>query len=120
MAGVQRTGKAFIRLDGVLYETLKGAKLTIGGVNRPDVTGSAVFGYREEVVPAELEASFAHGGPANVATIQAMAGVTITVECDTGEVYVMGNAWNSENPKVDFFEGKIDAKFKSPPATLQA
>ncbi|HVJ53451.1 MAG TPA: phage tail tube protein [Aliidongia sp.] len=93
----QRTGRAFVRANGTLYETLDGAKLSnIAGIERSAVTGAAVFGFTEKTAIPTIDCDFAHGPGVSVATLIAMTDVTITFECDSGVTFVLGDAWCSK------------------------
>lgn len=43
MAGNQRQGVAFIRVNGMELETMEGASFTPSGITREEVTGSRVL-----------------------------------------------------------------------------
>lgn len=114
----QRLGRAFIKWDGKLLETLPGAKIDIGGVDRDTVTGSnAVLGYSEKTKPATLECEISLGTQTRLADFAAITNATITFECDTGQHYVMRNAWLTESPNATEGDGgKVPLKFASTPA----
>ncbi|EFX2140907.1 phage tail protein, partial [Shigella flexneri] len=46
MAGNQRQGVAFIRVNGMELETMEGASFTPSGITREEVTGSRVYGWK--------------------------------------------------------------------------
>lgn len=115
---MQRLGKAFIKADSSLFETLPGAKIDIGGVTRNPVVGAnSVHGYAEQVKEATVECEISLGPDTRLAEIAAMSDVTIKFECDTGQVYVVRNAWLVEPPVLTEGEGgKVPLKFAGPPA----
>lgn len=83
-----------IRSNGHEYPTLEGGTFTLNGMTREDVTGSQVYGYTETATAAMISVQV----PANYQTdfedINNQTDVTIEVELDTGQIYVMSNAWN--------------------------
>lgn len=115
---MQRLGKAFIKADGSLLESMPDAKIDIGGVERPTINGAnAVLGYAEKVKEATVECEIAVGPDTSLATIAGWNNVTVTFECDTGQVYIVRNAWLVEPPVATAGEGgKVPLKFAGPPA----
>lgn len=104
----QRTGKAFIYIDGTLYESLDGATLNDpAGVTRNPVIGDAgVYGYSETVVMPTLNATFAHGSGISSAAIAALTDDTIQFKCDSGVSFIMRNAFYQDGMKVQVNNGK--------------
>lgn len=115
---MQRLGKAYIKVDGGLLESLPGAKIDIGGVTRNTVVGSnAVHGYAEQLKPAEVDCEISVGPDTSLAAMSAWNDVTVTFECDTGQVYVVRNAWLVDTLVLTEGEGgKVPLKFNGPPA----
>lgn len=113
----QKLGKAYIKVDGSLLETMPGAKIDIGGVTRKEVVGSHGGGFAEELKLASLECEIMVSPETSLAAIAAIVDATVTFECDTGQIYVMRNAWVAETPVVSEGEGgKVPVKFQSEPA----
>ncbi|EFX2140905.1 phage tail protein, partial [Shigella flexneri] len=46
MAGNQRQGVAYIRVNGMELESMEGASFTPSGTTREEVTGSRVYGWK--------------------------------------------------------------------------
>lgn len=110
----QRTGRAFIYIDGTLQETMKGATLDgIIGLERDDVTGSAVYGFAEEAKAATLTCSFAHGPDLSVEAIGAITDDAITFQCDSGPIFNLEGAFYCSS-KLDVDGHKLDVVFKAP------
>jgi len=88
----QFLGRATIRANGQVIETAKGASLDVGGTKRNPVTVGRVVGWAEESVPA-------------------------MVECDTGQRYVINDAFLTDTPTMKDGEGgNITLKFSGPSA----
>lgn len=115
---MKKLGRAFIKMDGALLETMPGAKLDLGGFTREPVEGSnQVLGYAEKPKAAMLECEIAVGKMTNLEDFRQATDVTITFEADTGQVWVVRNAWLTEPPAVTDGEGgKVPLKFAGLPA----
>lgn len=115
---MQRLGRAYIKVDGRLLETNKGAKIDLGGVERQPVVGNnTVHGYSEQPKPSTLECEISVGPNTSVADMAKITDATITFEADTGQTWVIRNAWLTEPPVVNDAEGgKVALKFAGPPA----
>ncbi len=114
----QRLGKAFIKVDGKLLESLPGAKIDIGGVERTPVVGAtSVHGYAEKLKPATVECEISVSKDTSLADLAKIADATITFECDTGQTYVVRNAFVTDTLQATAEDGgKVPLKFSGPPA----
>jgi hypothetical protein len=114
MAGPnQRTGKVWILSDGLMFETMDGAKLTgYEGTERDAVTGTAVFGYIEKTTVPTVDCEIAHGPLVSLDLINAMTDVTITFVCDSGPIYALNHAWKSKPTEVTGGSGKMSVQFQ--------
>lgn len=115
---MQRLGKAYIKADGDLLETMPGAKIGLGGDNRKVVKGNnAILGYSAEPVEGTLECEIAVGPQTSLAKLAGLKDVTITFEADTGQTWVIKNAFLTEPPvATDGDGGKVPLKFAGQPA----
>ena len=118
----QRLGKAFIKWDGKLLESMPDAKLALGGIERVPVIGANVMlGFSEKIKEASLECEISVDANTRLATLAAIQDATITFECDTGQTYVMRNAFIVDPPKATAAEGgKVPLKFAGPAAEEMA
>lgn len=92
----QMLGRATIRANGQVIETAKGASLDLGGTKRNPVTVGRVVGYAEETVPAMLEFETALVRGQSLETLRNLTGATVIFECDTGQRYVMRDAFTTD------------------------
>jgi hypothetical protein len=117
---MQKVGMAYIKLDGQLLETMPGAKLDLGGVERTPVVGSnKVLGFASAPKESTLECEIAVGADTDLIAIGRNKDATITFTADTGQTWVVRNAWCVETPKLSDGEGgKAPLKFAGPPADL--
>ena len=115
-----RLGVAKIKIDGNLLESLPGAKIDLGGMERTAVTGSfSVHGYAEKIKPAQVECEISLGPDTDLEKLADIVGATIQFECDTGQTYVVSNAFNVVTAVITEGEGgKIPMMFQGDPAVL--
>ena len=116
--GQMKIGMAYIKVDGQLLESLPGAKLDLGGVERATVKGSnKVLGFSESPKESMLECEIAVGAETDLIRLGRTRDATITFVPDVGRPYVIRNAWCVETPKLQDSEGgKAPLKFAGPPA----
>lgn len=114
----KRLGKAFIKVNGQLLESMPGAKLDAGGIERTPVTGAnGVHGYSEKIVPAHLECEISVGPDTKVLNHAKWVAETVTFECDTGQTFVMRNAFSAKPPVLTAEDGgKVPVEFFGDPA----
>ena len=115
----KRHSMAYITVSGVgLLATLPGAKLDLGGVERAPVVGEhTILGYSEKLKPAMLECEISLGQGMSLAALQAMTGATVTYEADTGQRYMVRDAFTTDTLSVSSGEGgKVALKMQGQPA----
>lgn len=96
----------------------KGAKFNPGGYKQnPVVAGRQVF-YCNEVVASQLTGTTVLQAGQKLADLIPTGAGELQVICDTGQVYVVPDAFRTEVPDVTGGEGgKIELKFQGSPAT---
>lgn len=110
-------GRVFIKLDGALLPSMPDAKLDVGGkVRKPVVGSSGVYGFTEELKESTCECEIAVGPNTDVMKIHDATDVTLTFECDNGQVYIVRNAFSLEPPAIGGGGGKAPFKFSGQPA----
>jgi hypothetical protein len=113
----QFLGRATIRANGQVIETAKGASLDIGGVKRNPISVGRLVGFAEETVPAMVECETAMRPGLSLATFRNMTGATVIFECDTGQRYVIADAFLTDPPTLKDGEGgNVALKFAGPGA----
>ena len=97
---MQFTGFATLKIDGDVLDTNSGASLDLGGVVRTAVMGSnRVLGWAQTPKQARLECEvFAQKGT-NLQRFADIEEATITFTADTGNTWILPNAWLAEPPK---------------------
>lgn len=91
------TGIVKVFVNGKLFRSKPGAKLTTGGFKRDAVVGNGgVFGYSEEPVASELDCTLAHMADTDIPELNALVDATLRFETDTGQTLLVTNAFTSE------------------------
>lgn len=110
-------GRFQIKANGKLLDTHPGATLDIGGVSRETVTGAnAVHGFKEAVKPSKVECEVSVKGSTSLAEIGRWDDITVTVESDTGQTWVVSHGWVTEPPTTTDNDGKAKITIEGPPA----
>lgn len=114
----QRFGKAFIKLGSDLLESMPGAKLDLGGVTRSPVNGSNKhLGFSEAVKEGMLECEISVGKDTKIEELAKTTNATVIFECDTGQKYMVREAFLTEPPVMTEGDGgKTSLKFAGHPA----
>jgi hypothetical protein len=108
----QTLGRATIKYDGKALRTEKGAKINTGGVSRKVIEGDQVHGYAEETKApfVECEVNLAKGD--SLVDLNKITAATVTFEADTGQTWVLKDAWLEEPVEATAGDGgKIKLKF---------
>ena len=104
-------GKFFIRAGGTLLPISGDASLEGGGVERePVVLNDGSVKFREVIKEAVVECTLTKTGDIGLKQIQAIEDATINVEADTGERWVIANAFCTSVPKMNS-KGEVEVKF---------
>lgn len=105
---MQLAKKVTVKKNGAVVRTLPGGKFTLGGIERtPVIHEDGTVGYTEEYKETmlEVDTSIIRGdklGDLN------FADATVSVELDTGQRYVMRNAFTTTRPEAG--DGKTPLK----------
>ncbi len=114
----QVTGIVFVKIDGELQRSKEGAKLILGGKERTAQTGYKVYGFSEKVVPATVEFTLAHVGGDDLEGLQNKVDSTIEFETDTGDTYLVANAFSTKPAELTGGEGDVALEYMGDPAEL--
>ncbi|PHM49347.1 phage tail tube protein [Xenorhabdus miraniensis] len=106
----QYTGIAYIHLNGKELPTKDGATLTPGGFSRDPVIGARVYGWQQTPKEARLSCVIPQGPGVSLFSIKNAIDTTISFECDTGEKFMLANAWCDGNTSLTS-KGEISAEF---------
>ncbi len=111
-------GRATIRIDGVFYDSLPGATITPGGIQNTEQPGTWEIHHSEGLIPAVMSASFPAKAGVSVGSFQGKSGVEVTFKADTGQTYIMRDAFQTGviSLQVGNGGGFFPVEFKSNPA----
>lgn len=101
----QFLGRATLRMNGQVIETAKGASLDTGGTKRNPIISGRLVGYAEETVPAMIEAETSLAAGMSIETIRNFRGGTAIFEADTGQRFVIADAFVTDPPTMKDGEG---------------
>lgn len=115
----QVLGIATIKVSGKTLRTMQGAKHDPGGTTRTPVKGARKgdIGYSEEQKESMTECEVMHDADFDVDFFRNATDVTIVFEADTGQSYIVKNAWLVDPPVITAEGGgKVPLKFAGPPS----
>ena len=92
----QITGKVVIRVDGEVIRTENQATLTPDGINRNTERHGGETYFTEEETPALLECTVLITEDTDVLALSNITGATVFFEADTGQQYILRNAFTTE------------------------
>lgn len=107
----QVTGRVFITVNGSRLASKEGAKLDMGGVTRTGVAGdSGVHGYSEKTEIPHIECTISHKADTDLVALAAWTNETATFQTDTGQTYLLRNAWLAKPPELS--KGEISLRLE--------
>lgn len=113
----QLLGRATIRVDGRVIETAKGASLDLGGTKRNPIVYGRKVGYAEETMNAMIEGETSLEEGMTLEDLRNIAGAVVTFACDTGQSYVVRDAFITDTINLkDGDGGNIAIKIAGMPA----
>ena len=108
----QTLGRATIKYNGKSLKTDKGAKINLGGVERKPVVGDQVHGYAEDMTAPFIDCVISVTKDTDLEEVKNITDATVTFEADSGQMWVLKNAWSSVPVEVTAGEGgKVPVKF---------
>jgi hypothetical protein len=121
ITGNKFLGRATIRVDGQVWETAPGATLDVGGTKRNPVIVGKKVGFAEETAPGTLVCETALMTGMTLADLRNVTGATIIFEADTGQSFVISNAFITVPPTMkDGAGGNVSLDFAGDPAQEMA
>lgn len=106
------SGRFWVSVNGAMLRTKTGIKVTgIGGLERKAQVGPQVWGFSENAVAPTVEGTLADTADLSLVALNAIRDATVTVELDTGKVYVLAHAWCENATDLQDGEGSVSIKF---------
>ncbi|HEX7821042.1 MAG TPA: phage tail tube protein [Sphingobium sp.] len=110
-------GQCKVKVDSQQYETDGTTTMEIGGPAREGVKGDYQAGaFKESTEMSKVELNLLYKGRLSLAAIRKIDNATLTVETDTGNVWIVRNAYVAEIISFDGGSGKAKVVFQGPPA----
>lgn len=110
-------GRAKVKIDGALLPTAGDTVLTPGGVMREGVEGDYEAGaFRESTKPSKIEFSVLAKASFDPIAFGKHEDVTVDVQYDTGQHFVIRHAWAETAPDMSSSDGKGKCALNGPPA----
>ena len=109
----QLTGKAIIRWDGNALATENGATINPGGINRQGERHGGKAYYKEDEVNPSLECNVLHDKDTDIIALSGITGATIEFEADTGQTFILRQAFTTEPVQLDSSTGKATLKMEA-------
>ncbi len=112
------TGRAKVSIAGAVLATAGDTTLDIGGTMREPVSGDfEAGGFREsEPKPSKLEVNILNKANFDPVAFAAIENETISVEFDTGQTFVIRQAWSEGAPPMTTNDGKAKGVLYGKPA----
>ena len=109
-------GRTEVRINGVVQDTMKGAKLTLGGIKNSSIVTDARVHRVEEFTQATLECQIALTSEVSPETLQAIVDDTVFFFGDNGKRYIIPNMFVTDPPEITGGEGVFTLKMEGGPA----
>lgn len=111
------TGQCRVKADGDIFETDGTSTLELGGTTREPVSGDYQAGaFKEVEKESKLEATILVKRGTRLAYLREIDNATVTMETDTGQTYLIRNAYVAEVVSFNSADGKAKVTFMGPPA----
>lgn len=89
----QILGRATVALNGQVFNSKNGASLDVGGVTRETETTDRQSDYVESIRPAVVKCQIPLNRGVSVAALNDVTRATVQFIADTGQSYILTNAW---------------------------
>lgn len=110
-------GRASIKVDGKLLDSMKGATLDMGGTKRTaKVTSKRVAGFTEETMQSKVECAIPLTAGVSLSDLQKVSDATINFETDSGQRYTVAHAFLTDPPTTGDSDGEVKLVFEGEPA----
>lgn len=116
----QLTGIVYIKIDSLLLQTLPGATLDLGGLERSARNGYSHYGHADSFKESTVTCEVVHGAATDLVALGDTDSATLTFECDSGPIYTIARAFLTMPPVLTGgADSKVDLEFKGE-AAIQA
>ncbi|MEX2450909.1 MAG: phage tail tube protein [Rhodospirillales bacterium] len=113
----KRLGKAVIKVNGQVLESMPGATLNVGGTTRGERVTHDKVHFSESLAHGELSMEVLYAATTDLAALGKMDDVTMTFECDTGQSFIGNHWWLAQPPELsDGPDSRVSLVFRGNPA----
>jgi Phage tail tube protein len=107
-------GTAFFTVAGIQYQLRGNMTIGLGGVHRESVVGMDQYhGYKEVPEAAFIECELTDQPTLDLNVLEALTGVTVTVELINGKTATLANAVQINHLSLNADDGKMTVRFES-------
>lgn len=89
-------GRVAVRFNGLVLDSKPGASIDLGGTQRDSVVNEHTMGYTESPKPGSVECELALKAGDSVDQFRNVTNATLVFETDTGQRYIVRNAYVSD------------------------
>lgn len=113
----QKASRIVLTINGKRQPTLPGWDVDIGGIESSPVNGDSPedTGPIDKMTNSELSGDIMFDADTKLASLQGLKGLTAVVTLDTGNEYLVENAWVASAKKFRSGEGKFHLVIQGPP-----
>jgi Phage tail tube protein. len=102
---MQYLGRVKVTVNGEVLDTRPGATLDLGGVQRADVVNDQAMGYSESLKPSRIEVEVSLRKGQSIEALRHLRDTTCVFECDTGQRYIVKDAYTVDTITLTGGEG---------------
>jgi len=109
----RRAGKIFLKIDGAQKDAKGSFTYNLGAEKRETIVGAdTVHGYTSMPKAPFIEGAITDSGSLDVAALQALDGVTVTLELANCKTIVLRDAWYVADGDVTTEQAEIQVRFE--------
>ena len=109
----RRAGKIFFKVDSTQYDAKGSFTYNLGAAKREAIVGGdKVHGYKETIQVPFIEGEITDSADIGLAKLQALDGVTVTLELANGKTILLRDAWFAGDGNVQTEEANIAVRFE--------
>lgn len=113
----KKTYTIVIKVNGKTVESMPGAQITFGGMEREPLTinGQAGRHYIEKPAAGRVSFKIAHGADTDIDEVREWTDVTLVAVCDSGITYQMAGAYTTNAIALSDGDGGLAVEMAGPP-----
>ena len=109
----RRAGTIYFAVDGTRYDAKGNWTYNLGGYKNETMVGAdGIHGYKQTTRVPFIEGQITDSASVELKKLQALDGVTITLELANGKTITLSNAWYAADGDVTTEESEIQVRFE--------